>query len=490
VRDDRLLTPGQTCWRVERAAQFSVVIDAADYFRQVKAAMLRARHRIILIGWDFDVRMTFERGDKALPGPNQLGAFLYRLLRQRPTLEAYLLRSNLRLLPAFDDVWYGITPVSLVNRLSGKRMHFAVDGAHPIGAVHHQKIVVIDDVLAFCGGIDLTLDRWDTTEHKHNNEFRGVFGRKYGPRHDVAAAVDGSAARALAELARDRWLTATGEALTAIDDARAVWPGGLKPVLRDVDIGIARTVPEFNDRREVREVEALNLAAIAAARHTIYFENQYLAARNVAEAIAARLKEPDGPEVVVVLPRRGNNRLEQQAMDSARHLLIHVLWEADEHQRLGVYWPETDGGTPIYVHSKVLVVDDRLLRIGSSNLNNRSMGFDSECDVAIETDSKNSEHDDVCRQIACVRSQLVSEHLGVSIDEFEKAMLRSGSFLKAVDTLRGQGKTLRPFTERTVSDEASPLAENDLMDPDHVPRSVTRSVQRFIEGLWVDRPGR
>ena len=44
----------------------------------------------------------------------------------------------------------------------------------------------------------------------------------------------------------------------------------------------------------------------------------------------------------------------------------------------------TDGGAPIYVHSKVLVVDDRLLRIGSSNINNRSMGFDSECDVAIE----------------------------------------------------------------------------------------------------------
>ena len=490
MRDDPVLIPGQTCWRVARADQFACVIDGADYFRHVKSAMLRAQHRIILIGWDFDARMTFERGDKALPGPNQLGAFLYWLLRHRPTLEAYLLRSNLRLLPAFDDIWYGITPVSLVNRLSAKRMHFAVDGAHQIGAVHHQKIVVIDDALAFCGGIDLTLDRWDTPEHKDNNPFRRGFGRKYGPRHDVAAAVDGSAARALAELGQDRWLTATDKALTPIDDARAVWPGGLKPVLRDVDIGIARTMPEFDDRREVREVEALNLAAIAAARHTIYFENQYLAARNVAEAIAARLKEPDGPEVVVVLPRRGNNRLEQQAMDSARHRLIHLLWDADEHQRLGVYWPETDGGTPIYVHSKVLVVDDRLLRIGSSNFNNRSMGFDSECDVAIEADSRGSEHEDVRRQIASVRSQLVSEHLGVSVDEFDEAMLRCQSLLKAVDALRDDAQTLRPFTEQTVADEASPLAENDLMDPDHVPRSVTRSVQRFIAGLWVDRPSR
>jgi phosphatidylserine/phosphatidylglycerophosphate/cardiolipin synthase-like enzyme len=487
VRDDRILTPGQTCWRVARADRFACVIDAADYFRQVKAAMLRAQHRIMLIGWDFDARMTFERGDKTLPGPNQLGTFLYWLLWQRPTLEIYLLRSNLRLLRAFDDVWYGITPVSFVNRLSSKRMHFAVDGAHPTGAVHHQKIVVIDDVLAFCGGIDLTLDRWDTSEHKHNNRFRRAFGRRYGPRHDVAAAVDGAAALALAEIGKHRWRTATDQSLAQLDAVDPIWPTGLESTLNEVDIGIARTLPEFDDRPEVREVEALNLSAIAAARHTIYLENQYLAARNVVEALATRLGEPDGPEIVIVLPRRGNNRLEQQAMDSARHRLIQVLWASDEHRRLGVYWPETDGGAPIYVHSKVLVIDDRLLRIGSSNFNNRSMGFDSECDLAIEADSKSSE---VCSQIASVRGQLVSEHLGVSVGEFEEAIFQCRSFLKAIDSLRGQGKTLRPFTERTVSDEASPLAENDLMDPDHVPRSLTRSVQRLIAGFWVDRTNR
>ena len=52
-----------------------------------------------------------------------------------------------------------------------------------------------------------------------------------------------------------------------------------------------------------------------------------------------------------------------------------------------------------------------------------------------------------------------------------------------IEAMRGEGKTLRPFTQRTVSGEAGPLAENDLMDPDHVPRSLTRSVQRFITGL-------
>jgi phosphatidylserine/phosphatidylglycerophosphate/cardiolipin synthase-like enzyme len=483
VTAPRLLTPGQTCWRVARADQFACIIDAADYFRHVKAAMLRAQQRIVLIGWDFDARMTFERGAKTLPGPNQLSAFLFWLLWKRPDLEVYLLRSNLRLLPAFDSIWFGLTPVSLMNRISSKRIHFEVDGAHPTGSVHHQKIVVIDDVMAFCGGLDLTGDRWDTRAHEHHSQGRRMLGRAYGPRHETAAAVDGAAARALGEQALDRWQTATGKALTQIDAKHTAWPSKLQPGLRNVDVGIARTLPELDSRDEVREVEALDLAVIAAARDTIYVENQYLAARRLVNAMADRLKEADGPEIVIVIARRGNNPLERETMDSARHRLIHVLWDADEHGRLGIYWPETDGGTPIYVHSKAWVVDDRFLRIGSSNLNNRSLGFDSECDVAIEADPDGPAEDDVRREITAVRHQLISEHLGVPVDEFESELRRCGSFLKAVEALRGDGKTLRRFTEETVSDEAGPLAENDLMDPDHVPRSLTRSVQRFISGL-------
>ncbi len=482
-----LLTPGETCWRVARADQFACIIDAADYFKHVKAAMLRAEHRILLVGWDFDARMPFERGAKTLAGPNQLGTFLYWLLWKRPALEIYLLKSNLRLLPAFDAIWFGLTPVALLNQISSKRMHFAIDGARPTGAVHHQKIAVIDDAVAFCGGVDLTGDRWDTRAHRHDSHGRRMLGHSYGPRHEVAAAVDGAAARALGEQALARWQTATGKSLAPVEARHTTWPGRLEPILRNVDVGIARTLPELKERHEVREVEALNLAAIAAARHTIYLENQYLAARRLVAALAARLKEDDGPEIVIVISRRGNNPLERETMDSARHRLIQTLWAADEHRRLGVYWPVTDGGTPIYVHSKVLVVDDRLLRIGSSNLNNRSMGFDSECDVAIdaiEAESNTAERDEVRRQITWVRNQLVSEHLGVSDGEFDRAMVQYGSLLKAVEALRGQGKTLRPVTEQTIADEAGPLAENDLVDPDHVPGSLARSVQRFIAGLW------
>lgn len=483
MHDDRLLTPGRTCWRLARADQFAPIIDAADYFWHVKAAMLRARHRIVLVGWDFDSRVTFERGEKTLPGPNQLGAFLYWMVWKRPGLDIYVLKSNLRLLPAFDGLWFALTPVSLLNQISSRRLHFAIDGAHPIGSVHHQKIVVVDDAVAFCAGIDLTLERWDTRAHEHDNRHRRTAGRSYGPRHDVGLAVDGAAARALGEQALARWETATKQSLSQIEARHSAWPSKLRPSLRDVDVGIARTVPELLDRPEVREVEALNLAAIAAARRTVYVENQYLASRTIVEAMAARLREDDGPDIVIVLARRGNNPLERGTMDSARHRLIQLLWEADEHGRLGVYWPVTDGDAPIYVHSKVLVVDDRLLRIGSSNFNNRSMGFDSECDVAIEAQPADPGHADLRREIASFRNELVAEHLGVSVGQLNEAIGEHRSVLKAIEALRGDGKTLRPFTERTVADEAGPLAENDLMDPDHVPRSLTRSVQRFITGL-------
>jgi phosphatidylserine/phosphatidylglycerophosphate/cardiolipin synthase-like enzyme len=483
VPKERLLNPGETCWRVARADQFACVIDAADYFKHVKAAMLAAQRQIIVLGWDLDARMTFERGATTLPGPNRFGAFLYWLLWKRPTLEVYLLKSNLRLLSAFDDVWFGVTPVAVLNQISSRRMHFAVDGAHPTGSVHHQKVVVIDDAVAFCGGIDLTVDRWDTPAHQHDSRSRRTMGRRYGPRHEVAAALDGEAACALGELARARWQTATDQSLEPVSGERAAWPTKLEPTLRNVDVGIARTLPELSERPQVREVEALNLAAIASARRIIYLENQYLASRSFVEVLADRLRQADGPEVVIVLPRRGTNRLERETMDGARHLLIQILWEADDHDRLGVYWPSTEAGAPIYIHSKVMVVDDRLLRIGSSNLNNRSMGFDSECDVAIEADSSSSDDEHVRRQITSVRSQLMAEHLGVSVGELERATLRCRSFLKAIEALRGQGRTIRPFTEQTVAGEASPLAENDLMDPDHVPRSLTRSMQRFIAGL-------
>jgi phospholipase D1/2 len=483
---DRILRPGETCWRTARSDRFSRIVDGADYLADVKSAMLRAKRRIMLIGWDFDYRTAFEADKKSLPGPNHLGTFLHWLVWRRPDLRVYLLKSNLRLLPAFDGFWFGIAPVGLLNVITPPRMHFAVDGAHPPGAVHHQKIVVADDAIAFCGGIDLTLGRWDTRMHLGDDPRRKGAGQPYGPRHEVATVCDGDAARALAEQARDRWHAATGELLEPIAARRDIWPPAVVGLLRDVDIGIARTLPALPEREEVREVEALNLAAVAAAKNVIYLENQYLAARTLAQALAAQLVKPEGPEIIIILPRSSESRLEQQSMDSARQRLLRLLWDADTHGRLGVYWPVAAGGVPVYVHSKVMVIDDRLLRIGSSNLNNRSLGFDSECDVALEAVPGVSGHEAIAGEITYARDDLLAEHLGVSVEDLRAEITSRGSLLAAVDSLRTVGRSLRKFTPTMTSADAGPFAENDLMDPPSVPESIAQGVFSLVTGaaLW------
>jgi phosphatidylserine/phosphatidylglycerophosphate/cardiolipin synthase-like enzyme len=481
--EEPLIVPGETCWRSALADRFAAIIDGADYLRHVKAAMLSARHRIVVIGWDLDYRTAFERGETTLEGPNNLGNFLHWLLWKRRELNVYLLKSNLRLLPAFDGVWFGVAPVSLLNQFTSARMHFAVDGAHPAGSVHHQKIVVVDDAMAFCGGIDLTLGRWDTPEHRPDDPRRHGPGDAYGPRHEVAVAVDGAAARLLAEQARDRWEAATGHALASLNSSTPAWPHGLSPQLRNLEVGVARTLPALSQRSEVREVEALDLAAIAAARDVIYLENQYFAARSIAEAIAARLREPDGPAVVMILPRSSESRLEQESMDSARERLLRMLKAADLHGRLGVYWPTAGGGVSVYVHSKVMVIDGRLLRIGSSNFNNRSLGFDSECDLTIESEPARAKCAEVEREILFTRDTLVSEHLGVSVEDFREELQRQGAFLQGIEALRGAGRSLRKLTDTMVAADVSPFAENDLMDPDHVPQSITQSTFKLVESL-------
>ena len=105
-------------------------------------------------------------------------------------------------------------------------------------------------------------------------------------------------------------------------------------------------------------------------------------------------------------------------MDSARERLVRLLRTADLHGRLGVYWPAAGSGVSVYVHSKVIVVDGRLLRIGSSNFNNRSLGFDSECDIAIEAKPALANYAEVEREILFTRDSLVAEHLGVSVGRF------------------------------------------------------------------------
>ena len=193
---------------------------------------------------------------------------------------------------------------------------------------------------------------------------------------------------------------------------------------------------------EVREIEALYLAAIASARRSIYLESQYFSAHRVSEALERRLAEPDGPEVVIVNPNRAQGWLEEEVMGAGRALFCSAGSKAaDRHGRLRFCTPVTAGGADIYVHAKVLVVDDALLRVGSSNINNRSMGVDTECDLAVEVQPDDPRAPELRAAILRVRDSLLAEHLGVSREDFEATLaVTEGSMVQALDRLvRPQG---------------------------------------------------
>ncbi|MDB6179479.1 phospholipase D-like domain-containing protein [Paracoccus sp. Z330] len=491
VRERRaLLNAGQNCWRVEHADRFAVIVDADAYFRAARQAMLSARHSIMLIGWDFDPRITIGSGDDG--GPEILGDFIIWLAKRRPELEIRLLRWDQG---ALKTLFRGRTILTVLKWKAHPRITLQLDSKHPLASSHHQKIVAIDDNVAFCGGIDMTEGRWDTPEHLDDDPRRvGPGGDPHPPWHDVTSAFDGAAARACGELARERWRIATGQKIAPPRTREDCWPDTLRPAFRNVQLGISRTFPKMDDVDEIHEIERMYLDLIARAERVIYAESQYFASRLIARAIARRLAEEEGPEIVIVNPVNAEGWLKSKAMDTARACLVEALRRHDRHGRLRVLHPLTAAGNEIYVHAKVMVVDDRYLRVGSSNFNNRSLRLDTECDIVLDADLP--ENHDECARIAAFRNALVAEHLGVGADQVAHALTRSGSLIAAIDELRckpGQGRRLADYRLPDISDVEQWLAENEIMDPEgpemiFAPvesRGLFRGWRRF--GNWLRR---
>ena len=208
-----LLQAGHNCWRIERAQRFSLLVDAASYFSAVRAAIRAARHSIFILSWDIDSRTCLVPGGANDGYPEQLGDFLHAVVSSRPDLHAYVLNWDFAMLYALEREWL---PLYKMDWRTHRRLSFRMDGKHPIGASHHQKVVVIDDAVAFVGGLDLTRCRWDTPQHAPDESLRcDTNSKPYPPFHDVQSIVDGDVARALGELCRARWQRATGHAAAA-----------------------------------------------------------------------------------------------------------------------------------------------------------------------------------------------------------------------------------------------------------------------------------
>ncbi|HSD44659.1 MAG TPA: VTT domain-containing protein [Burkholderiales bacterium] len=463
------------------ADRVAFIVDAADYFKAFVDAAERAERSVVILAWDFDSRTGLCFDDNGACRET-LGDFLNRLARRRRELEIHVLDWDYPMIFGHDREF---PPLYGLAWKPHRRVHFRYDDSHPVAGSHHQKIVVIDDRFAFVGGLDLTSRRWDTPAHRPDEPRRVAFGKPYPPFHDLMVAVDGPVARELAAVARGRWRIATGAALPpAHPGARDPWPASLRPDLTDVRVAISCTTPAVNGDPGTRHVEQLYLDTIARARGYIFMENQYFTSRKIGAALAARLAEPDGPEIVLVTRLLSHGWLEEATMHVLRSRLVKTLREADRNGRFHVYYPHIDGladGTCIDVHSKLMIVDDEWLRIGSSNLSNRSMRVDTECDVMVEAGGERR----VADAIRGFRDRILAEHLRTDAAEVAKAIAGSGSINGAIATLGTPSRTLRPLNELPEWSDAA-LQAAAIADLEQ-PVSLERLVEQFDPDTRVRR---
>ncbi|MGE5545712.1 MAG: VTT domain-containing protein [Solirubrobacterales bacterium] len=452
--------PGRNCSSIVAADRFGVVVDGDEYYRALEQAFKSARHSIFMLGWEFDSRTRLRRGPDSGPD-HEIGRLLDRVVRKRPGLKAYVLIWDSALIYAMNREFAG---VAKMNWFTHRGLCFRLDDSHPLGASQHQKIVVIDDCLAFVGGMDVSSQRWDTRAHLPDDPRRSdAAAPVYPPYHDVVAVMTGAVARALGDICRERWHNASGyRPQAAPHGIPPAWPDGVPTLFSQVGVAIARTRAPWDGLNEVREVEMLYVDMIAAARRFIFIENQYFASRRIAEALEARLSRPDCPEIVIINPGEPVNLMERSTMGVARARLYRRLADADHCGQLRIYYPSVEG-RDVKVHSKVMVVDDCMLRIGSANLNNRSMGLDTECDVLVEAGGKAG----VDAAIRYFRHDLLAEHLGVEPAEVaaaEEAL--DGSIHRAIEALQGRRHTLIALDGAEPSPIIQMIADSRLPDPE------------------------
>lgn len=498
-----LLEPGRNVWRAERAARACMLVDAAAYYGTLRRCLREAQHSVIITGWDIDSRTPLvgpdgKTGDDL---PVTFGAFLTELVQRRPQLQIKLLLWDYY--SAVYSLERELMPALALQWNTPRQIELCLDDVLPIGASHHQKIVVVDDAVAFSGGLDLTIRRWDTSEHRLDDPLRvDPAGKAYTPFHDVQMMVDGAAAAALGQLVRNRWYRVTHELLTPAASGSDPWPAGLEPEFRDIVVGIARTEPHYGPEPEVREVEALFHDMITAAEHHLYIENQFLTCSALADRLVRRLRERPRLEAVIVAPKTHHTWLEQQGMLAGRIRFMRLVEQAGLRDRVRFVYPclRADGGradrrTEVMVHSKVMIVDDHYLRIGSANLCNRSIAVDTECDLVIVAAKPGDR-----AAVAAARDRLIAEHCGATVEDVSALMQETGSLFATLDALqeRDSDHRLCPIVDEgvkgldltaqieAVADPVRPLsADFYLPDPSNEPPSQRRFSAMLLIGCTI-----
>ena len=320
----------------------------------------------------------------------------------------------------------------------------------PFGC-HHQKMVVVrragrpQDDVAFIGGIDLDHGSRDDADHRGDRQSVGA-DPVYGPNpayHDLALRLQGPVVREAEETFRERWQNPAPvtrlpwhvipDRLHGLRRTASPLPPALPdpPAAGTCAVQLLRTYPRRRPRypyapRGERSIALAYTKAVGRAQQLIYVEDQYLWSFDVARIFAAALQRSPGLHLIGVVPRRPDN--ENQFYNESAMLghaeALAMVREAGGH-RVQVLDVENLQGLPVYVHSKLCVVDDVWAAVGSDNFNTRSWTHDSELTAAV-LDSERDQRaptdpgglGDGARRFAReLRLTMMREHLGIDEDD-------------------------------------------------------------------------
>jgi phosphatidylserine/phosphatidylglycerophosphate/cardiolipin synthase-like enzyme len=379
------------------------LIDGRSYFGRLRAEIDAA-------GTGDQVYVLDFRGDldERLDGPGtEVGGVLGRAARRGVGVFGLLWRSQPKALRQSEKA-----NAEFVRQIDEDGGQLLLDARTRRAGSHHQKLVVLRHPatpardVAFVGGIDLGHSRGDDSRHAGDPQVM-TFPGTYGPRppwHDIQAEVRGPAVHDLEHTFRERWY---GSSILDVPSPirqlydRAYHMGATtsrplpQPVPDDLTrrgrhaVQVLRTYPArlrrypFAPHGE-RSIAHAYRKAFARARCLVYLEDQYLWSRPVAKIIAAALRDQPGLHVIAVVPRHPDNDgpISRVPPLLARHDLMKECAAAGG-DRFAVYDLENHEGTAVYVHAKVVVVDDVWAMIGSDNLNRRSWSHDSELSIGV-----------------------------------------------------------------------------------------------------------
>jgi len=487
-----ILVPGRTCWSIAEVESSGLLVDGAAYFREFVRAARRARKYIVAAGWQFDSTVELLRGHER-DGDTRLLPFLDRLCRENPDLHVYLLCWNYSPGYMLQREWL---QEIVFNRPRHRRIQFRFDDRHAMGASHHQKFVVIDGRVAFAGSMDLCHDRWDDRRHRAVNVERAEPGKHdYGPYHEVQGYLTGPAVADLTELFCARWRSSGGEELRLPPVVEGPSPDVRPSVALPADrVGFSRTMARtlIPDQPTIREIRQLYIDAIDGAREMVYIESQYFGAYAVYHALLRRMADASRPrlDVALVYPKELHTFTEEFSMGVLQSAMFRKLAEAARRggHSLGVYYSMSRGAegaeekeAPRYIHSKMLIVDDRFLSVGSANTNNRSMGLDTELNVSWEAHAEDGR---LVQAIRRARVNLLMEHVGEGGLEARRGLRRGRGLVAYLEGRAADPRSCLRHHPLSCRMKESPVLK--LLDLDNVTFDPDRPFveEDLFEPFW------